>query len=141
VHIPRLPEGPDASDGRHLAAIVFADVVGYSRLMAADEVGTHNRWSALYRNRLRPDAERRGERVGDLRGDGVVIEFDNPMNAVEWARTAHVAATESGSGDQGPLALRVAVHQGKVLATSDGLFGDAETSQHVCRNMRHLAGQ
>src|SRR5262245_43322828 len=53
------PTAPDASGQRHHAVIVFADVVGYSRLMADDEPGTLDRWTALYKNVLKPEAERR----------------------------------------------------------------------------------
>src|ERR1700730_14244193 len=80
-----LPTVSDAGDGRHLAAIVFADLVGYSRLMAADEVGTHARWSAFYDTVVKPEGERHGGRIKDLRGDGVLIEFASVLNAVKWA--------------------------------------------------------
>jgi adenylate cyclase len=125
VQVSPLLGAGTAGVGRHMATIVFADVVGYSRLMAADEIGTFARWSAFYRNTLKPDAERLGGRIGDLRGDGVVIEFDSPLNAVEWARKAHVAAAASASDGESALALRVAIHMGNVFATRDGLFGDA----------------
>ena len=139
------PGRENAAVGRRLAAIVFADVVGYSRLMAANEIGTFGRWSALYRDALKPLAERHGGRVGDLRGDGIVIEFDSPSNAVEWARAAHVAAAASGSEDEAAFALRVAIHVGNVIATGDGLFGDAvnltaRLQEHAARDV-HRAGR
>ena len=58
---------PGGDGDRHPAVIAFADVVGYSRLVADDEPGTLNRWTA---NVLKPEAERRRGQVGDLRGDG-----------------------------------------------------------------------
>lgn len=114
-----------AGDIRHLAAIVFADIVGYSRLMAADEAGTFLRWSALYTGTLKPEAERHGGRIGDLRGDGVVLEFASVLRAVDWAKAVHAAAAASGGEGFPPLALRIAIHLGEVLTSEDGLFGDA----------------
>ena len=109
---------------RHLAAIVFADVVGYSRLMATEERATFARWSALYRGVLKPEAERLNGRIGDLRGDGAVLEFASVPNAVEWAQAVHAGAAKSGTVVAPPLALRVAIHMGEVFASVDGLFGD-----------------
>jgi len=120
-----LPSVSEAGDGRHLAAIVFADLVGYSRLMAADEVGTHTRWSAFYDTVVKPEGERHGGRIRDLRGDGVLIEFASVLNAVKWARSVHTAAAATGLDGEPALVLRVAIHMGEVLVTSEGIFGDA----------------
>jgi hypothetical protein len=105
--------------------IVFADVVGYSRLMADDKPVTLNRWTALYRDVLKPEAERRRGQVCELRDDGTLLEFEQVADALEWSRLAHRAAAATGIGDTAPLALRVAIHQGTVFSTRDGLFGDA----------------
>ena len=120
-----LPSVSEAGDGRHLAAIVFADLVGYSRLMAADEVGTHTRWSGFYDAVVKPEAERHGGRIKDLRGDGVLIEFASVLNTVKWARSVHAAAAATGLDGEPALVLRVAIHMGEVLVTSEGIFGDA----------------
>ena len=70
--------------------------------MAADEVGTHTRWSAFYDKVVGPEAERHGGQIKDLRGDGVLIEFTSVLNAVRWARSVHAAATSTGlSGKPG----------------------------------------
>jgi adenylate cyclase len=106
---------------RHHAVIVFADVVGYSRLMADDEPGTLNRWTALYKNVLKPEAERRRGQVGDLRGDGTLLEFEQVADALDWSRLAHRAPALTGIGDTAPLALHVAIHQGTVFSTREGL--------------------
>ena len=60
---------PGRDGERHQAVIVFADVVGYSRLMADDEPGTLNRWTALSKDLLKPETERRRGQVCELRGD------------------------------------------------------------------------
>jgi adenylate cyclase len=110
------------------AAVVFADVVGYSRLMATDEVGTYGRIVGLYHSMLRPAAERLGGDIGELRGDGALIIFAGSSGvhrAVQWAEAAHAGAAATGSFAATPLALRIAIHTGEVLITEDGVFGDA----------------
>jgi class 3 adenylate cyclase len=110
---------------RHHAVIVFADVVGYSRLMADDEPGTLNRWTALYKDVLKPESERLRGQVCELRGDGTLLEFEQVADALEWSRLAHCAAAAAGIGATASLAMRVAIHQGTVFSTREGLFGDA----------------
>jgi class 3 adenylate cyclase len=88
------------SDGeRHHAVIVFADVVAYSRLMADDEPGTLNRGTALYKDVLKPEAERRRGQVREMRGDGTLLGFEPIADTVEWSRLAHRAAAATGIGD------------------------------------------
>jgi class 3 adenylate cyclase len=53
----------DNGGARHLAAIAFVDIAGYSILMSEDEVGTHRRWMALLANIVRPGAERTDRQV------------------------------------------------------------------------------
>ena len=60
---------------RRLAAIIAADVVGYSRLMGRDESGTVARLRAIRKQRLVPCVARRGGRIVKLTGDGVLVEF------------------------------------------------------------------
>lgn len=114
-----------AGDGRHLAAIVFADLAGYSRLMAADEVETYARWSGFYDTVLKAEGERLGGQIRDLRGDGVLLEFASVLNAVKWARAVHAAAAATSRGGKPALVLRVAIHMGEILSAGDGIFGDA----------------
>lgn len=74
---------------------------------------------------MKPEAERHGGRISDLRGDGVLIEFTSVLNAVQWARSVHAAAAATGLEGKPALVLRVAIHMGEVLVTSEGIFGDA----------------
>ncbi len=60
---------------RRLAAIVFADVVGYSRLMGVDEAGTHARLKARFSELVGPKIAQYGGRVVKLMGDGMLVEF------------------------------------------------------------------
>jgi adenylate cyclase len=94
--------------GRRLAAIPAADVVGYSRLMAADENGTHTRYKALRTEIVKPRvAEHRG-RVVKLMGDGALVEFASAVDAVEcalaippgWRRFPNSSAPGRANGDR-----------------------------------------
>jgi class 3 adenylate cyclase len=60
---------------RRLAAILAADVVGYSRLMAVDEAGTHERLKALRKDFIEPEITEHHSRVAKLMGDGASVEF------------------------------------------------------------------
>jgi class 3 adenylate cyclase len=68
---------------RRLAAILAADVVGYSRLMAADEKGTHARLKALRQDFIEPKIAKHHGRVAKLMGDGALVEFGSVVDAVE----------------------------------------------------------
>ena len=70
---------------RRLAAILAADVVGYSRLMERDEAGTFARLKRLRRELVEPVLERHGGRFVDLKGDGAIVEFGSVVDAVEAA--------------------------------------------------------
>lgn len=119
-------DGAGPRGQRRLAAIAFADVAGYARLMAADEVGTHTRWMLLYGGLVQPaTAEHRG-RVAELRGDGVLAEFPSALDAVQWARAVqtHPAMTAAAAAEPG-IRLRIAIHLGDVYAADTGIYGDA----------------
>ncbi len=70
---------------RRLAAIVSADVVGYSRLMGADEAGTHARLKARFSGLVGPMVDEHSGRVVKLMGDGLLAEFPSVVDAVNWA--------------------------------------------------------
>ena len=122
--LPRATER--AMVQRRLAAILIADVVGYSRLMEVDEEGT---LAALQRRRedlINPSiAEWRG-RVVKLMGDGVLAEFGSVVDAVSCA-----AAIQRGMGEYnaaattGPgLELRIGINLGDVIVQDDDIYGD-----------------
>jgi len=71
-----------ARDQRRLAAILAADVVGYSRLMGRDESGTVGRLRTIRKQHLVPVLARRGGRVVKLTGDGVLVEFSSAVEAL-----------------------------------------------------------
>jgi adenylate cyclase len=70
---------------RRLAAIVVADVAGYSRLMGTDEEGTHERLRARFRELVDPKTEEHHGRIVKNTGDGVLIEFASVVDAVRCA--------------------------------------------------------
>jgi class 3 adenylate cyclase len=80
---------------RRLAAILAADVVGYSKLMAEDEAGTLVALKAHRKELFDPEIEKRGGRVVKLMGDGALVEFASVVDAVECAlaiqRIVHAA--------------------------------------------------
>jgi class 3 adenylate cyclase/TolB-like protein len=123
----RPPNGENAANvGRRLAAIAFVDIVGYSILMARDETRTHQRWMAILNDVIRPRAIQHGGTIVKSTGDGVLAEFPSAFDAVEWAREVQKSAyTEADDqGTSPPLALRIAIHLGDVIATRDDIYGD-----------------
>jgi adenylate cyclase len=119
----------NSRDARRVAAIAFADVVGYSTLMAADEHGTYERWMALLHGVIEPETARHGGRMLHVAGDGILLEFPKVDDAVDWARAVQqsVRARLEGpeTADPLPIALRIAVHIGEVFETGFQIFGDA----------------
>ncbi len=117
------------SDGRRVAAIAFADVVGYSTLMAGDERGTYRRWMALLHELIEPETERCGGRIVDVSGDGVLVDFPKVDDAVAWARAVQrgvrARLEDPGLADPVPIALRIGVHVGEVFERGSRIFGDA----------------
>ena len=83
---------------RRLTAILAADVAGYSRLMGADEEGTHERLKALRREVVDPKiAEHRG-RIVKTTGDGLLVEFASVVDAVRCAVEWQHAMTDRNAG-------------------------------------------
>jgi adenylate cyclase len=70
---------------RHLAAILAADVAGYSALMERDEAGTFARLKARRKHLFEPEIERHPGRIFKLMGDGLLVEFASVLDAVECA--------------------------------------------------------
>jgi adenylate cyclase len=114
------------SQTRRLAAILAADVAGYSRLMGADEEGTLERLKALRRELLDPKiAEHRG-RIVKTTGDGMLVEFASVVDAVRCAVTVQQAMPERDSGvaADNRIELRIGINLGDVIVEGDDLYGD-----------------
>jgi adenylate cyclase len=110
---------------RRLAAILAADIAGYSRLMGADEVGTVQ---ALRDHRAAADPliAQHGGRVVKTTGDGVLIEFGSVVGAVECALGLQRLATERNAGTPAERRMewRIGIHIGDVLVEADDILGD-----------------
>ena len=111
---------------RRLAAILAADVAGYSRLIGADEGGTLERLRALRRELLDPKiAERRG-RLVKTTGDGLLVEFASVVDALRCAAEIQAAMAESNAGSPADkrIELRIGVNVGDVVVEDGDIFGD-----------------
>jgi adenylate cyclase len=110
---------------RRLAAILAADVAGYSRLMGADEEGTHERLKAHFRELVDPKiVEHRGRTVKNT-GDGLLAEFASVVDAVRCA-----VEVQRGMGDREPdlpeehrIRFRIGVNLGDVIVEKHDIFG------------------
>jgi len=106
---------------RRLAAIVAADVVGYSRLMEVDEEGTWARLKSLRAELIDPAIAKHGGRIFKTTGDGLLAEFSSVVEAV---RCAVGVQREMETGSETGLRVRIGIHVGDVIADGDDLFGD-----------------
>jgi adenylate cyclase len=111
---------------RRLTAILAADVAGYSRLMGADEEGTHERLKAHLRELINPKiAEHRGRIVKNT-GDGLLAEFSSVVDAVRCATEIQrgMADREPEVPDEGRIRFRIGINLGDVIAEAEDIFGD-----------------
>ena len=110
---------------RRLAAILAADVAGYSRLMGLDEVGTAQ---VLREHRVVLDAlvAKHGGRVVKTTGDGVLTEFSSLVDAVECALAIQAVMAERNEGvtPDRRMLFRVGINLGDVLVEGDDILGD-----------------
>jgi len=111
---------------RRLAAILAADVVGYSRLMERDESGTLARLKALRREIIDPGIARHAGRIVKLMGDGALVEFASAVDAVTSAVEIQKSLREHDPG--GPeelrIRLRIGINVGDVIVDGDDIYGD-----------------
>jgi len=111
---------------RRLSAIVSADVVGYSRLMGADERGTHARLKGRFDSTISPLINTHGGRLVKLMGDGLLVEFPSAVNAVEWALASQdlTGALNRDEPELPEILYRVGINLGDVIVDGDDIFGD-----------------
>jgi adenylate cyclase len=119
------PSVPDQPVERKLAAIFAADIAGYSRLMARDEVGTLARLKACRITIDRLIASHRG-RIFNTAGDSVVADFASVVDAVQCAVAvqAAIATGDAGGIADEPMQFRIGVHVGDVMVDGENLLGD-----------------
>jgi len=111
---------------RHLAAILAADVAGYSRLMGADEEGTHERLKAHRRELVDPKIGEHSGRIVKTSGDGMLVEFPSVVHAMRCA-----AEVQRGMIDREPdvtaerrIKFRMGINLGDVILDGGDIFGD-----------------
>src|ERR1700732_2426757 len=111
---------------RRLAAILAADVAGYSRLMGVDEEGTHERLKALLRELIDPKNKEHRGRVVKNTGDGLLAEFASVVDAVRCAVEVQrgMADREPEVPDERRIRFRVGINLGDVIAEEHDIFGD-----------------
>lgn len=111
---------------RRLAAILAADVVGYSRLMGKDEVGTHEHLKTLRKDLLEPLIGRHKGRIVKLMGDGLLLEFQSVVEAVECAVAWQkgVSERELEHAQETSLRFRIGINLGDVIIEGDDIHGD-----------------
>src|SRR4051812_31610999 len=120
-HLMAAQDQPTST--RKLAAILSADIVGYSALMGMDEEGTVRKlWQV--REAVLPLIERFGGRVIDLAGDGILAEFPSAVRAVESAAAVQPRMRELTAQSDPAMLFRIGVNVGDVIHEGERLYGD-----------------
>jgi adenylate cyclase len=111
---------------RRLAAILSADVVGYSRLMGLDEAGTLGRLKALRREIIDPAIAAHSGRTVKLMGDGALVEFASAVDAITCAveLQRRIGAYEVGGPESERIAFRIGINVGDIIVEGDDIYGD-----------------
>jgi adenylate cyclase len=111
---------------RRLAAILAADVVGYSALMESDEAGTLARLQSLRADIIDPRIAEHGGRIVKTMGDGVLVEFPSAVAAVENALSIQraMAEHEASRPEDRRIQFRVGINLGDVIIEGDDIHGD-----------------
>jgi adenylate cyclase len=111
---------------RRLAAILAADVVGYSRLMGKDEAGTLDALKTHRRELLDPKAAQYGGRTIKLMGDGTLMEFASVVDAVTFAVEVQCALRDRNADvpEDRRITFRIGINVGDVIVEGDDIYGD-----------------
>jgi class 3 adenylate cyclase len=110
---------------RRLAAILVADVVGYSGLMSADEEGTHFRLLAYRREVIAPKVREHRGRIVKHTGDGALVEFGSVVDSVRCALDVQriIRARNAGLPQDRRIEFRIGVNVGDVIVAPDDIYG------------------
>ncbi|MCA0873905.1 tetratricopeptide repeat protein [Seohaeicola saemankumensis] len=111
---------------RRIAAVLAADMVGYSRLVERDEVGTLKRQKRHFRELIEPSITNKNGRIVKLTGDGLIAEFSSVVEAVQCAVSvqAEMAAREKEFPDDEKIIYRIAIHLGDLVFDDGDVYGD-----------------
>jgi adenylate cyclase len=112
---------------RRLAAILAADVAGYSRLMGADEEGTLAQFKTHRRELVDPKISEYGGRIVKTTGDGLLVEFASVVDAMRCAIEVQKGMAERNAlvPENKRLEFRIGIHQGDIISDAGDTFGDA----------------
>jgi adenylate cyclase len=111
---------------RRLAAILAADVAGYSRLIGADEQGTLTRLKAIRSKLMDPQIAAHHGRIVKTTGDGLLVEFGSTVDALRCAGEvqAQMAERNAAAVPEGRIEWRIGIHQGDIVVEDGDIFGD-----------------
>ncbi len=111
---------------RRLAAILAADVVGYSRLIREDEAGTLGALKAHREQLIAPKVAERKGRIVKLMGDGLLVEFPSAVEAVQCAvEIQHTIADRNATvSDEKRITYRIVINIGEIVVEDDDIYGD-----------------
>src|SRR5262249_49967955 len=111
---------------RRLTAILAADVAGYSRMMGADEEGTHERLRGHFRELIDPKIGEHRGRIVKNTGDGFLAEFPSVVDAVRCAVEVQgrMADREPEVPEERRIRIRIGINLGDVIAEEEDIYGD-----------------
>ena len=114
------------SQTRRLAAILAADVAGYSRLMGQDEEGTHERLKAHLAQLVDPKIEEHRGRIVKNTGEGFLAEFASVVNAVRCAVEVQRGMIDRNAAisEDTRIGFRIGINLGDIIADDNDIFGD-----------------
>ncbi len=123
----------EAGEERRLTTILAADVVGYSRLMAADEAGTLASLKAIRRELFEPKTTAHHGRVVKLIGDGTLMEFGSVVDAVIFAVDVQRAMARRNADvpEDQRITYRIGINIGDIIVEGDDIYGDLEAAAPV----------
>ncbi len=123
---------------RRLSAIMAADIVGYSRLMAANETRTLGALNDHRQNVFDPCVFRNNGRIVKLMGDGALVEFMSVVDAVQCAKELQeeMAVSDAAAG----ITLRIGINLGDIILQGDDIFGDGVNVASRLEQLAHPGG-
>ncbi len=114
----------DQQMARRLAAVLAADVAGYSRMVGADEAGTIAALKQIWTRTFNPAVASHRGRVVKMMGDGALVEFGSVIDAVECAASIQRAMAERNRAENRPIAFRMGITLGDVVIDGEDILGD-----------------
>src|SRR5690348_2881105 len=109
---------------RRLAAILAADVAGYSRLIGIDEQGTLNRLRSIRTEVIDPKTNEHHGRLVKTTGDGLLVEFGSVVDALRCAVEIQQTMAERNSGATDRIEFRIGINVGDIVVEDGDIFGD-----------------